>query len=193
MISCFGQTFVRFMRRRCPQTILTDLDSGLRDAIARELPNTKHVIGIWHVQSKLSSWFSMTLGSQYAEFKAELDTLCHLESMDEFELKWNHVIARFGLVADKHIALLFSYRALWPLSLIRGNFLACAMTAEYSKSVDAFVKKILTSETCLHMFFELVWLFKVAMSHALCPFYIIAFQFANSNWLFYFLGFFRLE
>lgn len=150
------QTFVRFMRGRRPQTILTDLDSGLRDAIARELTNTKHVISIWHVQSKLSSWFSTTLGSRYTEFKAELDTLCHSESMDEFELKWNRVIAQFGLVADKHIALLFSYRALWPLSLIRGYFVARAMTAEYSKSVDIFVKEILTSQTCLPVFFEQV-------------------------------------
>ncbi|KAK4846842.1 hypothetical protein QYF36_022538 [Acer negundo] len=37
------QTFVRFMRGSCPQTILTDIDSGLRDGIARELPNTKHM------------------------------------------------------------------------------------------------------------------------------------------------------
>lgn len=40
------QSFVRFMRGRQPQTIVTDIDSGLRDAIANEMPNTKHVICI---------------------------------------------------------------------------------------------------------------------------------------------------
>ena len=112
------------MRGRHPQTILTDIDSGLRDGIARELPNTKHVICMWHILSKLSSWFSLPLGSQYEEFKAEFDMLCRLESVDDFEHQWNHFVARFGLVSDKHIALLFSYRAFWLFSYIRGYFLA---------------------------------------------------------------------
>lgn len=150
------QTFVRFMRGRRPQTILTDIDSGLRDAIARELPNTKHVISISHILSKLSSWFSLPLGSQYADFKADFDMLCHLESVEDFEHQWNLLVARFGLVPDKHIALLFSYRASWPLSYIRSYFLAHMLTAEFSQSLDSFLKRILSAHTCLQVFFEQV-------------------------------------
>ncbi|XP_050108689.1 putative protein FAR1-RELATED SEQUENCE 10 isoform X2 [Malus sylvestris] len=47
------QTFVRFMRGRFPQTILTDLDPGLRDAIRSELPGTKHVISLWNILPKV--------------------------------------------------------------------------------------------------------------------------------------------
>lgn len=150
------QTFLRFMRGRCPQTILTDIDSSLRDAIARELPNTKHVICSWHVLSKLSSWFSLPLGSQYEEFKAEFDMLFHLEGIEEFEHQWNHLVARFGLASDKHVAMLFSYRTSWPLSYIRGYFLARSMTAEFYQSLDAFLKRILTGQTCLQLFFDQV-------------------------------------
>lgn len=150
------QTFVRFMRGRHPQTVVTDINSGLRDAILQELPNTKHVISIWHILSKLSSWFSTVLGPQYRDFKVELDMLCQLESMDEFEHQWNLMLARFGLAADKHVALLFSYRNSWLISFIRGHFLARAMTSEYSKSVDAFMKRLLSSQLCLQVFFEQV-------------------------------------
>ncbi|WRX20764.1 FAR1 DNA binding domain - like 10 [Theobroma cacao] len=150
------QTFLHFMRGRHPQTILTDLDSSLRDAIARELPNTKHVICLWHVLSKLSSWFSLPLGSQYVEFKAEFDTLCHSVGIEEFEHQWNLLVARFGLASDKHIALLFSYRTSWLLSYIRGYFLARSMTADFSQSLDAFLKRILSGQTCLQSFFEQV-------------------------------------
>ena len=147
------------MRGRHPQTLLTDIDSSLRDAIEREFPNTKHVICSWNVLSKLSSWFSLPLGSQYEEFKAEFDMLCHLEGIEEFEHQWNHLVARFGLASDKHIALLFSYRTSWPLSYIRGYFLAHSMTAEFSKSLDAFLRRILSGQTCLQLFFEQVcWL-----------------------------------
>ncbi|KAK8515944.1 hypothetical protein V6N12_066783 [Hibiscus sabdariffa] len=150
------QTFLRFMRGRYPQTILTDIDSNLRDAIARELPNTKHVICSWHVLSKLSSWFSLSLGSQFEDFKADFDMLYHLEGIEEFEHQWNHFVARFGLASDKHIALLFSYRSSWPLSYIRGYFLARSMTAEFYQSLDAFLKRILRGQTCLQLFFEQV-------------------------------------
>ncbi|KAK4846609.1 hypothetical protein QYF36_019816 [Acer negundo] len=115
------QTFVRFMRGSCPQTILTDIDSGLRD-----------------------------------EFKAEFNMLCHLEGVEAFEHQWNLLVARFGLVSDKHIALLSSYRASWPFSYIRGYFLAWTMTIEFSQSLETFLKRILSGQTCLQVFFEQV-------------------------------------
>ncbi|XP_057954594.1 putative protein FAR1-RELATED SEQUENCE 10 [Malania oleifera] len=150
------QTFVKFMRGRCPQTIVTDVDSGLRDAIASEFPNTKHVICMWHILSMVPSWFSLLLGSQYEDFKSEFDMLCHLESVEDFEHQWNHLVAQFGLGSDKHIALLFSYRASWPFCYIRGYFLARMMTVEYSKSIGTFFRKIWCTQTCLQAFFEQV-------------------------------------
>ncbi|KAF7139940.1 hypothetical protein RHSIM_Rhsim06G0176200 [Rhododendron simsii] len=150
------QTFVQFMRGRRPQTIVTDIDSGLRDAIAIDLPNTKHVVSIWQILSKLSSWFSLPLGLQYEEFKSEFDTLCHMENIEDFEHRWNHLVARFGLGSDKHIALLFSYRASWPFSYTRGYFLARTLRHEYSKSVDTFLKSIVSAQACLQVMFEQV-------------------------------------
>ncbi|EEF32165.1 conserved hypothetical protein [Ricinus communis] len=150
------QSFVRFMQGRQPQTIITDIDSGLRDAIARELPNTKHIICIWHILSKLSSWFSLALGSQFEDFKAEFDMLCHLETVEDFEQQWNLLVARFGFASDKHMALLFSYRGSWSISYIRGYFVARTMSAEFSQSLDIFLKRILSGQTCLQVFFEQV-------------------------------------
>lgn len=147
------------MRGRRPQTVITDMESGLRDAISSELPNTKHVIGACHIQSKVYSWFSTLLGLQYEDFKSEFDELCHLESIEDFGHRWNHLVARFGLGSDKHIGLLHSYRASWPCSYTRGYFLARMLTEEYSKSLDAFLKQILSAQTCLQVFFEQVrWL-----------------------------------
>ncbi|CAL1381898.1 unnamed protein product [Linum trigynum] len=148
-------TFVRFMRSRQPQTILTDVDSGIMDAIAMELPDAKHVICRWHVVSKLSSWFCLLLGQQYGDFKAEFDIICHLESGEEFEHQWNLLIGRFGLVSDKHAALLYSYKGSWSMSYVRGCFLARMLTPEFSQSVDLFLKRILNGQS-LQVFFEQV-------------------------------------
>ncbi|XP_061344341.1 putative protein FAR1-RELATED SEQUENCE 10 isoform X2 [Gastrolobium bilobum] len=150
------QTFVRFMRGRCPQTILTDLDPGLRDAIRSEFPGTKHVIPQWNILYKVPSWFSIPLGSRYAEFKSEFDALFHIENTEEFELQWSQMISVFGLGSDKHTDLLYSVRASWAQPYVRGYFLARMATIAYSKSIDAFLKGIFTAHTCLRSFFEQV-------------------------------------
>ncbi|XVF87868.1 hypothetical protein PTKIN_Ptkin18bG0155200 [Pterospermum kingtungense] len=150
------QTLIRFMKGRCPQTILTDINPGLRDAIRSELPSTKHVISIWNIQPKVSSWFCLELGSQYADFKSEFDALYRLESTEDFERRWNQMVSIFGLGSDKHIALLYSLRASWALSYVRGYFLARMATIAYSKSVDAFLKGIFSAQSCLRSFFEQV-------------------------------------
>lgn len=145
------------MRGRWPQTILTDLDPGLRDAVMSELPQTKHVTSIWNVLPKFSSWFSLTLGSRYPEFKSEFDALYRLESPEEFEFRWNQIVSQFGLDSDKHISLLFSFRVSWALPYTRGYFLARMATPAYSKSVDEFLKGVFSTHTCLRSFFEQVY------------------------------------
>ncbi|GLT80222.1 hypothetical protein SLA2020_516740 [Shorea laevis] len=148
------QTFIRFMKGRFPETIVTDLDPGLRDAIRSELPSTKHVASIWNILPKVSSWFSVQLGSQYPEFKSEFDALYRVETTEDFEMRWNQLISMFGLSSDKHIALLYSVRTSWALSYVRGYFLAQMVTSAYLKSVDAFLKGLLSAQTCLRSFFE---------------------------------------
>lgn len=150
------KVFVRFMRGRWPQILVTDIDSGLRDAISIEMPNTKHIISIWKVLSKMSSWFSLPLGVQYSDFKSEFDMLCHQENVEDFEQQWNHVVARFGIGSDKHIDLLFSYRTCWPFCYVRNFFLARTMTPEYLKLEETFLKNILSAESSLQLFFKQV-------------------------------------
>ncbi|KAG6594705.1 putative protein FAR1-RELATED SEQUENCE 10, partial [Cucurbita argyrosperma subsp. sororia] len=150
------QTFIRFMRGTFPQTILTDLDPGLRDAIRTELPATKHIIPKWNILSKVSSWFSLHLGSHYAEFKAEFDLLYSVESTEDFDIRWGQMVSMFGLVSDKHIDLLFSFREYWVPSYIRGCLLAQMATPAYFKSVDLFLKGVFNAQTCLCSFFEKV-------------------------------------
>ncbi|CAH2044582.1 unnamed protein product, partial [Thlaspi arvense] len=155
------QTFVRFMRGRHPQTILTDVDTGLKDAIARELPNTNHVVFMWHVVSKLASWFSETLGSHYDEFRAGFEMLCRVGNVDEFQRQWGLLVTRFGLVADKHADLLYSCRATWSPCYIREHFSALTMTAEFNLSIDSFLKRLVAGPTCMQLFLEEVCEFTV--------------------------------
>ncbi|XP_074285110.1 putative protein FAR1-RELATED SEQUENCE 10 [Silene latifolia] len=148
------QTFVQFMRGRHPQTIVTDLDLRLKDAIANEFPNTKHVVSLWYIKSKLSSWFSLPLGLQYSVFRSEFEILCYLDSIKDFETHWNHLVARFGLGSDKHISLLTSFKESWAFSYIKECFLARIVTTEYMESLCTCLYDILNVQTCLQGLFE---------------------------------------
>ncbi|KAK6935969.1 hypothetical protein RJ641_032999 [Dillenia turbinata] len=92
---------VRFIKGRCPQTILTDLDPGLQEAIRSELPNTRHHVdefGLWWNQmvsqfglnsnghiallsSLCASWSASYTGGY---FLARISTVAFLKSVDAF-------------------------------------------------------------------------------------------------------------
>lgn len=150
------QAFMRFMKGRYPQTIVTDIDLGLRDAIISELPSTKHVIPVWNILPKASSWFSAVLGSRYSEFKSEFEAVYNIENAEEFEYQWSQLISRYELLSDNHLALLFSLRSCWAVCYTRGCFLAQVASISYFKSVDAFVKGVLNARICLRSFLEQV-------------------------------------
>ncbi|KAL6554470.1 putative protein FAR1-RELATED SEQUENCE 10 [Orobanche minor] len=150
------QILVGFMRGRRPETVITDMDSGLRDALAIEMPNTKQIIPIWHVLSKTPCWFSHQLGVRYSDFKSEFDMLCHLENMEGFEHQWDHLVSQFGIGVDRHISLLFSYRTSWSFCYVRNYFLARTLTPEYRNSIDTFLKNIVSVQSSLPCFFKKV-------------------------------------
>ncbi|CAL9214396.1 unnamed protein product [Arabidopsis halleri] len=91
----------------------------LKEAIAGEMPTTKHALCIWMVVGKFPSWFNAGLG----DWKAESHRLCHLESVEEFELGWRDMVNSFGLHTNIHINNLNPLRSLWSLPYLRSHFL----------------------------------------------------------------------
>lgn len=145
------------MKGICPQTILTDLDPGLREAIRSELPNTKHVVSIWNILPKLSCWFSLPLGPRCVEFRTQFEALYLLDSAEDFEYRWNQMVGQYGINSDKHMALLFSLRKSWAFPYTKGCFLARMATSGYSKSVEAFLRGVFSAQMCLRSFFDQVF------------------------------------
>lgn len=145
------------MKGRQPQTIITDIDTDLKDAVRSELPSTKHVVSLNSILSRTSSWFSLPLGQRFSEFKNEFEDLCRVESTDEFDFRWNHLVNHFGLNSDKHMSLLFTTRVSWALPYTRGCFLARMDSSPYWRSVDIFLKGVLSAQISLCGLFEQVW------------------------------------
>ncbi|XP_075096228.1 protein FAR1-RELATED SEQUENCE 11-like [Nicotiana tabacum] len=144
------------MNGKHPQTILTDQDLGLTEAITNELPLTKHAFCIWHITSKFSTWFSFALGSRYLQFKFEFHRLYEIGSIEEFEYQWDKLITKFDLESDRHIKLLYANRASWALPYLKGYFFAGMTTTGRSESINAYLKRFLHARTSLKEFVEQV-------------------------------------
>lgn len=150
------QAFLRLMDGKFPQTILTDINFGLKDAIFNELPNTKHAFPMGHVMSKLPSWFSTSLGSQFETFRMAFEKLYELETIEEFDNGWAEIVNEFALGFDRHITLLYSHRSYWALPCLQGWFSGGLLTNGHSLSFKSFFKGFLDSQTRLKDFVEQV-------------------------------------
>lgn len=144
------------MDGKFPRTMLTDIDLGLRDAMISEMPNTKHAFGLWHVTSKIPSWFAAPLGSQYDKFVSEFHRLGSLESSEEFDTLWRQMAVDFGVSLDKHVAILWYHRNYWALPHLHGYFFGGLLTNGLPLSVKSFFKGFLTSKIHLKDFVDQV-------------------------------------
>lgn len=150
------KAFLGFMNGKAPQTILTDQNLCLKEAIAMEMPMTKHALCIWMIVAKFPSWFNAVLGERYNEWKAEFFRLYNLESIEDFELGWRDMVNSFGLHTNRHIANLYGLRIFWALPFLRSHFFAGMTTTGQSKSINAFIQRFLSAQTRLAHFVEQV-------------------------------------
>ncbi|CAD5178063.1 protein FAR1-RELATED SEQUENCE 11 isoform X2 [Musa acuminata AAA Group] len=150
------KVFLNFMNGKAPRTILTDQNMCLKEAIAIEMPNTKHALCIWLIVVKFPSWFNAVLGERYSEWKVEFYKLYNLENIDDFELGWRDMVTSFGLHANRHIVNLFALRTQWALPYLRSHFLAGLTLKGVSKAINSFIQRFLSAQTRLTHFIEQV-------------------------------------
>ncbi|KAK1322993.1 Protein FAR1-RELATED SEQUENCE 11 [Acorus calamus] len=141
---------------KAPADDLTDQNMCLKDAVALEMPSTKHALCIWLIVAKFPSWFNAVLGERYNEWKSEFFRLYNMEAVDDFEHGWRDTVNAFGLHTNRHIANLFAMRTLWALPYLRNHFFAGMSMTGTSKSINAFIQRFLSAQTRLTHFEEQV-------------------------------------
>nr|XP_043616018.1 protein FAR1-RELATED SEQUENCE 11-like [Erigeron canadensis] len=82
------KTSVTIMEKM-PKTIITDQDLWMSEAIADEMPTTKHSYCIWHITSRFSCWFSALLRTKYQRWCGDFYKLYKMTSIEEFEDNWS--------------------------------------------------------------------------------------------------------
>lgn len=150
------KTFLGFMNGKAPVAILTDQNMWLKEAVAIEMPRTKHAFCIWHILAKFSDWFSALHGPQYDKWKSEFHRLYNLHSVEDFEVGWREMIDTYGLHGNKHIVSLYALRTFWALPFLRCCFFAGMTSSFQGESVNAYIQRFLSSQSVLDNFVQQV-------------------------------------
>lgn len=147
---------MEFMNGKTPETILTDQNMGLKEAVAIEMPRTKHAFCIWHIIAKFTDWFSVLLGSQYDEWKVEFHQIYNSISEEDFEVEWKEMVDKYGLNGNKHIISLYALRSFWALPYLRCDFFAGMTDTFVSDSINSYIQRILSAQFQTDNFVEQV-------------------------------------
>ncbi|KAH6808511.1 FAR1-related sequence 11 [Perilla frutescens var. frutescens] len=150
------KTFLDFMNGKAPGAILTDQNTWLKEALAMEMPGTKHAFSICHIISKFSDWFSVMLGSQYDNWKAEFHRLYNLLNVEEFEIGWREMVDVYGLHGNKHVVSLYALRMYWALPFLRSHFFAGMSNTFQSEMINSYIQRFLSAQSMLDDFVEQV-------------------------------------
>ncbi|GJY59977.1 protein FAR1-related sequence 11 [Tanacetum coccineum] len=142
--------------KKSPKTILIDQDPWMTQAIAKEMPFTKHAFCIWHITSKFSGWFTSILRGEYSSWCSEFYDLYKLDTVEEFEQQWPLVIGKYKLNENMHVVGLYKIKEFWVPAYLRDFFFDGMTTMGRSKSINAFIKRFISSRTCLSQFIKQV-------------------------------------
>ncbi|KDP46354.1 hypothetical protein JCGZ_10194 [Jatropha curcas] len=137
------QTFIEAMSGKKPQTILTDQDAVIAEAIYSMLPEMHHRICVWHMyQHALKQLNHLFVGS--CSFINDLRS-CFFEHEEDgpFMNAWNQMLDAYGLRENEWLHHMFKEREKWAIPYARQIFCADITTAQLHADLTASLKRYL--------------------------------------------------
>ena len=82
--------------------------------------------------------------------------LYKLDSCEEFEHQWSQVMAKYDMLTNKHVSGLYQIKHFWVSCYLCGYFFGGITTTRRSESINAFIKRFVSSHINLTQFIEQV-------------------------------------
>ncbi|XP_071688386.1 protein FAR1-RELATED SEQUENCE 11-like [Rutidosis leptorrhynchoides] len=101
-------------------------------------------------------WFTSVLRSEYCNWCSYFYTLYKLDTVEEFEQQWPLVTTKYNLTNNKHVSGLYEIKTFWVPAYLREFFFGGMTTTGRSESINAFVKRFISSRTSLTQFIRQV-------------------------------------
>ena len=126
-----------------PRIIITDQDWGMRLAIEKVLPGTRHRLCMWHIMSKLFEKIPKSI-SDREKFSKEFKSCVWSELLDpdEFDILWTSIVEKYSVEDHKWFKDMFFIRQVWIPAFFRDVPMGSLMrTTSFSESENSFFKR----------------------------------------------------
>ncbi|XP_051214430.1 protein FAR1-RELATED SEQUENCE 5-like [Lolium perenne] len=144
--------FLDAMHGLQPTNIITDQDQAMRNAIREDFFDTCHRNCRWHVLKKANEKLGPFLGRHPG--LAEDFNECINESMseDEFEARWEEMIAKWDLAEHETFLWLKKYAKFWVPCYYRHRFFPFLQSTQRSEGFNAVLKRYINPHNSIKHF-----------------------------------------
>jgi zinc finger SWIM domain-containing protein 3 len=120
---------------------LTDQDFAMSKAIENVLPNTTHLLWVWHMYQNAAKNLSQVFSGS-TTFEHDFSHYVYdCEDVEDFECAWNNMLKKYSLSNNKWLEKLFKIREKWALLYGRQVFCADMKSTQRSESINSVIKK----------------------------------------------------
>ncbi|CAM0909535.1 unnamed protein product [Alopecurus aequalis] len=146
--------FVDVMGNSHPETIITDQDVAMGNAISAVLPFTIHRYCNFHIGRKMKQKL-LTFFAARGEFYEKLKSLMRNSfSPNEFETGWHELLEVYNAQGEAHLERIFDIRAQWVPAFFMDKFFPFTSSTARSESTNSLFKSYVKRKDSTSTFFK---------------------------------------
>jgi hypothetical protein len=146
--------FTAAMGNNHPQTIITDQDVAMSQAIGDALPFTIHRYCNFHIGKNINEKLSPFMAIR-GTLKDELRAVIRNSfTPEEFETDWHALLQKHNAEGETHLERIFDIRAQWVPAYFMDNFFPFSSSTGRSESTNSLFKSYVKRKDSISTFFK---------------------------------------
>ncbi|KAL4585699.1 hypothetical protein LXL04_010323 [Taraxacum kok-saghyz] len=143
--------FLKCMFSKYPNSIITDQDKAISNAIKKVFPNSRHRFCTWHIK-KHELEHLRTYVTSYIDFQESYRKWVKSDTIEEFEATWDVIRGKYKVENTSWLSDMYTQRTHWVTVFLKDTFWAGMTTSGRSESIHAFFDGFVNSRTMLNEF-----------------------------------------
>ncbi|XP_020970172.1 protein FAR1-RELATED SEQUENCE 9-like [Arachis ipaensis] len=129
------ETFLEAMGSKHPTAVVTDGDLSMREAIKQVFPSVTHRLCAWHLHRNACEKV------KNSGFLMDFKQLIYANvSVEEFEVRWEDMVARYNLSSNSWVVQTYEMRNLWALAYLKDQFFGQIRTTSQCEGINSLIK-----------------------------------------------------
>ncbi|KAF7143109.1 hypothetical protein RHSIM_Rhsim05G0213300 [Rhododendron simsii] len=139
------ETFLEAMSNKHPQTIFTDQDAAMANAVSFVMPNVYHRLCTWHMMQNALKHMNSIFRGPGGVREVLGKFLYEYEEDEEFVMAWNAMLNEYNLYSNTWLQRIFDLREKWARPYVRWAWSAGMKSTQLSESFNSDLKDYLRS------------------------------------------------